>query len=112
TIYSLKLVLVGGYVNIYGENGSEGSPEGAPTSFDERRSMAHKPRLVQAAVIVAGIVMNLLFGWLLLSGGYLVGLPTDAGSADPAYLQDPAVTIVYVVPGSPAEAAGLEAGDK
>ena len=70
TLYSLNLLFFGGFVKIYGEDANEGATD--------PRSFAHKPRLVQAAVIVAGVVMNLLFAWLALSVGYMVGLPTSA----------------------------------
>jgi regulator of sigma E protease len=58
TLYSLNLLFFGGFVKIFGENHNEAA--GNPRSF------AAKPRLVQAAVVVAGIVMNILFAWLAL----------------------------------------------
>src|SRR4051812_6059667 len=48
TRFGIKPILVGGYVNI------------------DEASMATKPRPLQAAVIIAGILFNILFAWLVL----------------------------------------------
>src|SRR6185436_17195177 len=70
TRYSLSLILVGGYVKIFGENPGEG--QGDP------RALTSKNRGIQAAVMLAGIAFNLLFAWLALSAGYMYGLPAAA----------------------------------
>lgn len=103
TEYSLNALPFGGFVKIFGENAAEGK--------DNPRSFAHKPRMVQAAVVVAGIVMNLVFAWLILSAGYLVGLPTAVEHAGFGVVRDAKVEIVGVVPGSPAQVAGVAGGD-
>ncbi len=103
TRYSFNLLLLGGYVSIRGENDS--------TDVNDKRSMASRARPIQALVIVAGIVMNLLFGWLVLSTGYLVGTPATADSSIYGTLQNPQVEVVEVLPGSPADVAGVKAGD-
>ncbi len=104
TLYSFNLLLVGGYVKIFGEDAQQGA--GDP------RSMANKPRPIQAAVIVAGIVMNLLFGWLALSAGYMAGMPTSVTPNNAARVTNATVSVVGVVPASPAARAGVAAGDK
>src|SRR3989338_9094240 len=68
TLYSLGVLLVGGYVKIFGENHGEG--RGDPSSLNSRS------RWVQAAVLAAGVAFNVIFAWLLLSAGYMTGLPT------------------------------------
>src|SRR3989344_9278 len=68
TTYSLNALPFGGFVKIFGENYNEHA--------NEPRSFASKPRYVQAAVLVAGVAMNLVFAWLALSAGYMSGLPT------------------------------------
>lgn len=103
TEYSFNALPFGGYVKIYGENGSEGA--GDPRSF------ASKPRLVQAAVIVAGVVMNLIFAWLILSLGYSVGLPTAVEHVGLGEVQDARVEIIATIPDSPAVKAGVLSGD-
>ncbi len=104
TRYSFNLLLLGGYVSIRGENDSNDNAD--------PRSMASRSRPIQALVIAAGILMNLLFGWLVLSAGYVVGTPATADSSTFGELQNPVVEIVGVLPGSPADVAGLTASDE
>mgnify|MGYP001558277184 CR=1 FL=1 len=104
TRYAVSLILVGGYVSIFGEDGEEG--KGNP------RSMASKPRVVQAAVIVAGVAMNLLVGWLALSAGYMAGMQATPGTSAFGEVRDTHATVTQVLPGSPAQKVGLAAGDK
>lgn len=103
TDYTFNLLLVGGFVRIFGENAEEAK--------DEPRAFSRKPRLVQAAVIVAGIVCNLLFAWLALSVGYMVGLPTAADHKGFGTVSNVSAMIVDVAKDSPAQKAGIEAGD-
>ena len=103
TRYSLGLILVGGYVKIFGENPGEGT--GDP------RALTSKNRGIQAAVMLAGIAFNLVFAWLALSAGYMAGLPAAAGDRALGPITAPQVVISAVRPGSPAQLAGIEAGD-
>ena len=104
TDYTFNLLLVGGFVRIHGEDPG--------TAARDKHSMANKPRLVQAAVIVAGVVMNVLFGWLALSAGYMAGAQMVPGTAAFGEVRDAQATITQVLPGSPAQKVGLAAGDK
>src|SRR3990167_8529155 len=65
TEYSFNSLPLGGFVRIFGENANEAA--------DNPRSFANKPRLVQAAVVVAGVLFNILFAWLAFSAGYMAG---------------------------------------
>ena len=107
TEYSFNSIPVGGFVKIFGENYDEGNPPagGNPRSF------VSKPRYMQAAVIIAGIVFNLLFAWLILSAGYMVGLPASADQQSFGTVTNSHVLVVGVLPGSPAEKAGLMGND-
>lgn len=79
----------------------------------ESRSFANKPWYIKASVLVAGVAMNFLVAWLLISIGYLSGLPTSVGEAPKgAKIKDQALTITSVGKESPAEKAGLKTGDK
>jgi regulator of sigma E protease len=104
TDYTFNLLLVGGFVRIHGED--PGTDAGDP------RSMASKPRFVQATVIVAGVAMNLLVGWLALSAGYMAGMQAVPGTAAFGEVRDARATIAQVLSNSPAEKVGLVAGDK
>jgi len=109
TTYNLNSLPFGGYVKIFGENGDDETV----TEEDKKRSFVNKPRYIQALVLVAGVVMNFLVAWLLLSVGYMSGLPSSTsmvpkgGAVSNQYL-----TITSVSKGSPAELSGLKTGDK
>lgn len=103
TRYSLSLILVGGYVKIFGENPGEGT--GDP------RALTSKNRGIQAAVMLAGIAFNLIFAWLILSAGYMSGLPASASDNALGPVSAPQVVISNVRPGSPADKAGIKPGD-
>lgn len=108
TVYSVNAFPIGGFVKIFGEDPSEESLKGK----DSARSLTHKPRYVQAWIVSAGIVFNLLFAWVLISVGFMVGLPYSVD--DSAYgtrVQNPSLTITQVLPLSPAQKAGLKGGD-
>ncbi len=104
TVYSLNSIPVGGFVKIFGENYDEGKAD--------PRSFVLKPRYVQAAVIVAGIAFNLAFAWLVLSAGYMVGMPASADQKAFGPVTNAHVLVVGVLPGSPAEKAGLVNNDQ
>jgi regulator of sigma E protease len=109
TTYNFNLLPLGGYVKIFGENPDEDSISGP----DSKRSFVNKPKYIQAAVLFAGVTMNFLVAWLLLSVGFMSGLPTSVGALpDGAILTNQALTITSVLPKSPAEIGGLKTGDK
>jgi regulator of sigma E protease len=109
TSYNFNALPFGGYVKIFGENPNEESLNGP----DKNRSFVNKPAFVQALVLVAGVVMNFLVAWLLISFGFISGLPTSINSMPKgAILSNQALTVVSVTPSSPAEKAGLKVGDK
>jgi regulator of sigma E protease len=106
TDYSLNSIPLGGFVRIQGE----ASQDPAAVAYD-RKNFFQRSRWAQAAVIVAGIFCNLLFAWLLLSAGYMAGLPTSSDHIGFGTVQNAQATIVDVLPGSPADVAGIKAGD-
>lgn len=108
TVYSVNAFPIGGFVKIFGEDPTHESLKGR----DSSRSLTHQSRFVQAWIIGAGIVFNLLFAWLLISIGFMVGLPYSVDdSAYGARVQNPSLTITQVMPMSPAEEAGIKGGD-
>lgn len=91
-MYSINLIPFGAFVKMLGEEDPT-----APNSF------ASKSRPIRALVLAAGSAMNFLLAVLAFSLVYVVGVPNLAPDG-PARLS-------AVSPDSPAEAAGLQAGD-
>lgn len=107
TRYSLNLLPIGGFVKIFGENPDDESIHGP----DKKRSFVHKPRYIQAAVLVAGVAMNIVFAWFLFSIAIMIGLPVPSGYAGDKALLNGKTAIVGVYPDTPAVKVGLMAGD-
>ncbi len=108
TKYSINLIPFGGFVKIFGENPDEASLNGP----DKNRSFINKPKYIQALVLVAGVAFNFIFAWLLLSVGFISGLPSSVGSVPNANVENASLVITSVMPESPAADAGLKVGDK
>lgn len=89
-------------MKIFGEDGDLRNAEA---------SFAGKNRAIQAMVLAAGVVGNLLFAWFLISLGFMSGLPVSADSMSSNYIKDIKPTIISVVSGGPAYKAGLKPGD-
>ncbi len=103
TIYSFNWLPLGGFVKIKGEDGKSDSE---PDSFASKKFW-HK-----AAVLVAGVAMNVLVGAVLISLGFMIGLPQPLeGIDDVKNISDRRIEILQALPGKPAEAAGLKTGD-
>ncbi len=98
TDYRLSLIPLGGYVKMSGENILE-QRTGADYEF-----MSH-PRWQRFVIAAAGPFMNIVLAIVLLTSVYMIRFE------HPMYLDRPAV-IGWVVPGSPAEKAGIVPGDR
>ncbi len=105
TDYTLNWLPFGGFVKIFGEDGEPGA---APSAD----SFAAKPKWQQALVLVAGIAMNLVFAWVLLSITLAGGMPRTISAEEALQVADSQIVISRVIAGSPAERAGLQAGDE
>ncbi|MGQ9687754.1 MAG: RIP metalloprotease RseP [Desulfobaccales bacterium] len=95
TDYRISVVPLGGYVKLLGENpNDEVPPELLPYSF------LHRPLWHRALIVLAGPAFNFFFAvislFLLFALWGIPYMPTEVGR---------------VIPGSPAERAGLQTGD-
>ncbi|MTI67473.1 MAG: RIP metalloprotease RseP [Firmicutes bacterium] len=89
TEYSLRLIPIGGYVKMEGED----------EKSDDVRSFSNKPPLARMAVLAAGAFMNFLLALIIFFFvSYSLGVPTT--------------TIEKVIPEKPAYKSGLRSGDQ
>ncbi|MEK7547146.1 MAG: M50 family metallopeptidase [Patescibacteria group bacterium] len=100
TEYSLNWLPFGGFVKISGEEEQITNPEKLQSLSPEEKKHYF---LFQSAwrrfiVIASGVLVNFVFGWLIISFIFMVGTP-------------PVLVINGVQPGSPAEKSGIVAGD-
>ncbi len=103
TDFTLNWLPFGGFVKIFGENPNEEIEE------KDERAFSSKNRGAQASVLFAGVFFNFLFAWILISIGFMNGMPAPAGMNLP--ITNPKTVITEIVPNSPAENAGLKSGD-
>jgi len=103
TQYSIGSIPIGGYVKMLGEE---------ETSSDPRAYNKQAPgkRLL---IGVAGVIMNVILCWFILSIGFVVGMtPIATLPANvPGHIISPKVLVVGTESGSPAQKSGLEAND-
>lgn len=96
TEYRLSLIPLGGYVKLYGEH-----PETIPLVENPERAFAFKKSYQKAIIVIAGPLANFILAffifWILFAivGSYII--PAKVGG---------------LIPGSPAEKAGLKPGDE
>lgn len=95
TEYSLRLLPLGGFVKMLGED-----PGDESTKSSDPRAYGNKPVGARMVIISAGVIMNLLFGILCNAWAHLRGME-----------EAPAI-LGMVVAGQPAYAAGLRPGDE
>ena len=103
TVYSINWLPLGGFVRLKGESGE---------NVRDDDSLAHKSGWSRAWVLSAGVLMNALLCVVLISIGFMVGLPQAVQDlpAD-AEIRDRKIQIIQVLEGTPAEEAGLMIGD-
>lgn len=92
TVYSLNLLPFGGFVKIYGEDGNR------EKITEPEKSFVNQPIWRRSVIVLAGVLMNIILGWLVLSAVLMIGAPEHLAIAD-------------LAPDSPAQEAGLASGD-
>lgn len=111
TEYTLNWLPFGGFVKIFGEDMEEKLPGAKETSSDSSRAFSARPRLLQAATLFAGIAMNLLFAYVLITATLAMGTPRALAPEEVATAKNVSVAVAGVLPESPAAKAGLVPGD-
>ncbi len=101
TVYSLRLIPLGGYVAMAGEKEEE--LEMYPNiEIPKGRSLASIKPWKKIIVLVAGAVMNFVLAWIIVAGIFI-----QLG----AYPEPRPPVVAGVVEGGPAELAGFQTGD-
>ena len=104
TEYCLNLIPLGGYVKIKGEDGAHA---------DEPNSFSAKPVYIRALALVAGVTMNIIAGWLIFVVLFAISAPVELDSSVPQkYILSEHIAISEIIIDSPADKAGLLAGDE
>lgn len=114
TLYSLNWIPFGGFVKLLGEDSRD------PKLAKDKRSFIAKPARARILVIVAGVLMNFLLAYVLLTIGFMIGIKPLILNGDDviARLNDgtietsPGFVVKQVTKDSPAEKAGVMANDK
>jgi regulator of sigma E protease len=104
TIYSLNWIPFGGFVKITGEEREDGK-------IPESRSFYAKSLWARIKIIVAGAGMFWVIAFVVLSILHMIGVPTAIEDNVSGNFPDAKIQIVQVENGSPAEKAGIKAGD-
>jgi len=95
-VYGIGILPLGGYVKLAGQS-DDPRDTTRSTAPDE---LPNKSLLAQGLVYVAGVTMNIIFGFLLMAGAYLYGIPFSPN------------VVGSVANNSPASASGLQTGDR
>lgn len=98
TIYSLNWIPLGGFVKIKGEGGEHSH---------DADSFARQTAWPRIKILAAGVVMNFLLAWVLVSSVYIAGLPQPIDPDQRGKYPDQKVQILEVKPGTPAQEMGL-----
>lgn len=102
TVYSMNWIPLGGFVKIKGEDG-HGAKE--PDSF------SGKSAWTRTKVLAAGVIMNFVLAWVLISIVFMFGAPQPVDSTASNF-ENSKIQISGVSPNSPAEKVGIKAGDE
>jgi regulator of sigma E protease len=103
TVYAINAFPIGGYVKMLGESEESQS----------KRSYSKKTPGTRAIVSVAGVIMNVVLAWLILTIGFAVGMSPLVSSPDsiPGKKLSTSIIVEEVEANSPASSAGLQPGD-
>jgi len=101
TEYLLSAIPLGGYVKLFGEDETE-----ATTPEDRTRSFAHQGLWGKVLIVAAGPGFNFILAYFIFAGWLATGAPLFVPT-----FQDLNPDVEAMVPGSPADTAGIQIGD-
>lgn len=98
TLFKLSLIPLGGYVEIAGAQ-EVGQGEQAHAQLQDERSFGKKPFWQQFAVMIGGILFNLIFAYLVFIAIFFVGTP----KTQLLYPTNATTKVAHVIPQSAAD---------
>ncbi|HEX4799070.1 MAG TPA: site-2 protease family protein [Candidatus Paceibacterota bacterium] len=102
TEYTLNALPIGGFVKIYGEDAVGVEKEQTEGAFTSKSMWA------QSAVLVAGVTMNVLFAWLLVTVAFSVGVQSSVTESEAS--ESAELVISNILEHSPAHEVAIPAG--
>ncbi|MBZ1348858.1 MAG: site-2 protease family protein [Candidatus Liptonbacteria bacterium] len=99
TIYSFNFFPFGGFVKIKGVDVSKEEADKIQKNDDLKNDFRSQSTLKKIIIILSGVIVNFIIGWLAFSVVFMVGIPK-------------AVYVRGTLPESPAFLAGFQSGDK
>ncbi len=104
TLFTLNWLPFGGFVKIYGEETASG---------DTRDSFAHQKLWKRVAVVLAGIVANIVLAMVLYTASFSIGFLSSPSDFPEYVTNTPSMTMITgVTEKSPAQIAGLVSSDR
>lgn len=102
--YSLNWIPVGGFVKIKGESGDH---------IEDPKSFANQPAWKKMIIVSAGVLMNFVLAFVLLSAVFMAGFPQEiTDDIKDENIRDKNVVVLELLADAPAQQAGIEVGDK
>ena len=101
TIYSLNLLPFGAFVRMLGETGVK----------EQKDSFSAQPILKRVFIVLGGVISFWIVAAILFSLAFKMGTPVAITDEENGNLPSPQVQILKITPHSPAQMAGLKAGD-
>ncbi len=102
TEYVVSAVPLGGYVKLFGEEGSE-----TISAEDQKQSFIHQSLPHKMLIVAAGPLFNFILSYLIFTGMLAMGSPLFVPNID-----NMSPVIEAITPDSPAALSGLELGDR
>lgn len=102
TIYSLNLIPFGAFVKLLGEEEKK----------DTKGSFSSKPLWQRALIVLGGVIMFWIIGFVVLFIVFSFKVPIGIGDKDWSFSERPKIQIVEVLENTPAKKAGLKIGDR
>lgn len=104
TKYTIGLLPLGGYVQMLGEDSVSKDPRAYNNQTPGKRFL----------IGIAGVLMNVILAWVLLTAGFIAGMTPIAtpSSQIPGTQIKPQIFVADVLSGSAADKAGIKIGDQ